>query len=197
MQKWMSAFLFFVVLAGTLFAINTVDASMQRTQTEIKRLTPQPTKTPFPDLGLAPELNNDVWLNAAAPLKLASLRGKVVLLNMWTYGCFNCKRVVPYLNDWHAKYAAQGLVIIGNHFAEFDEERDFNNLKRAVKNLGIYYPVVVDNEGKTWRDYNNYFWPTLYLIDKGGHVRYTRIGEGAYKETEAAIQELLAQTYTP
>jgi len=147
----------------------------------------------LPDLGEAPELENDIWLNTDQPLRLAELRGKVVLLDMWTFGCINCQHVVPSLRDWHARYADQGLVVIGNHYPEFDYESDLENLIEAVQRLEISYAVAQDNDGQTWRAYNNRYWPTAYLIDKRGHIRYVHIGEGAYEETEAAIQALLAE----
>jgi hypothetical protein len=101
--------------------------------------------------------------------------------------------VIPSLRDWHEKYSGQGLVIIGNHFPEFDYEADLENLKQAIVDLDIPYAVAQDNEGVTWRAYNNRYWPTLYLIDKNGHLRYTHIGEGRYEETEEAIKSLLAE----
>jgi thiol-disulfide isomerase/thioredoxin len=144
------------------------------------------------DLGPAPELTNTVWLNTDQPLRLANLRGKVVLLEMWTFDCINCQHVLPSLIDWYGKYRAKGLVIIGNHFPEFDYEANLSNLKQAVSRLQIPFPVAQDNDGKTWNAYNNRYWPTLYLIDKQGNIRYEHIGEGSYPETEAAIQALLA-----
>lgn len=147
----------------------------------------------LPDLGPAPELTNDTWLNVDSPLRLADLRGKVVALEMWTFGCYNCQNVLPSLKEWHSEYAGQGLVIIGNHYPEFSFEENLDNLKAAVLENGIEYAVAQDNEGMTWRAYENRYWPTLYLIDKAGHIRYIHIGEGRYKETEAAIQMLLAE----
>ena len=149
----------------------------------------------LPDLGLAPELTNDIWLNADAPLRLADLRGKVVLLEMWTFGCINCQNVMPSLKEWHANYKGQGLVIIGNHYPEFSFEEDLDNLKEAIARFDIQYPVAQDNDGATWRAYNNHYWPALYLIDKQGHIRYVHIGEGRYKETEENIKALLEETY--
>jgi hypothetical protein len=99
------------------------------------------------------------------------------------------------LREWHERYEAQGLVVIGNHYPEFDYEAELDNLKEAVERLEIAYPVVVDNEGVTWDAYDNHYWPTLYLIDKQGWLRYTHIGEGRYQETEDAIQALLAEPY--
>lgn len=149
----------------------------------------------YPDLGIAPELTNDTWLNVDTPLRLADLRGKVVALEMWTFGCYNCKNVIPSLKAWHEEYANQGLVIIGNHYPEFSFERDLTNLQTAVAEYGIEYAVAQDNDGVTWQAYKNRYWPTLYLIDKKGHIRYVHIGEGRYGETENAIQVLLAETY--
>jgi thiol-disulfide isomerase/thioredoxin len=150
-------------------------------------------KIELKDLGAAPELKNEVWLNTDQPLRLADLRGKVVLLNMWTFDCYNCKNVVPYVRTWHDTYAGQGLVVIGNHFPEFKHEADLGNLQAAVSRLDIRYPVAQDNDRQTWDAYHNRYWPTLYLIDKHGRLRYQHIGEGAYPETEAAIRALLAE----
>lgn len=102
--------------------------------------------------------------------------------------------MIPSLRDWHQKYSSEGLVIIGNHYPEFAYEEDLENLKNAVNELQISYAVVQDNDGENWRAYRNRYWPTLYLIDKKGHVRYVHIGEGAYDKTEIAIQELLAES---
>jgi thiol-disulfide isomerase/thioredoxin len=156
----------------------------------------QPEQGPtsdLPDLGLAPELTNEVWINSPQPLRLADLRGKVVLLEMWTFGCINCQNTLSTVKDWYAHYADRGLVVIGNHYPEFSYERDLTNLKDAVQRAGILYPVAQDNEGVTWRAFDNLYWPTMYLIDKRGHLRYTHIGEGAYTATEQAIQSLLAE----
>lgn len=151
----------------------------------------------LPDFGAAPEFTNESWLNTDTPLRLANLRGKVVLLDMWTFGCINCINITPYVQAWHTTYAEQGLVVIGNHFPEFSYERDIANLRDALPNLGITYAVTQDNEGDTWSAWANRYWPTIYLIDKQGRVRYTHIGEGGYSTTEAAIQTLLQETYTP
>lgn len=147
----------------------------------------------LPDLGLAPELTNDTWLNVDSPLRLADLHGKVVLLEMWTFDCINCQNVMPSLKGWHSKYKDQGLVIIGNHYPEFSFEEDLANLQDAIERNGIEYPVAQDNDGATWRANQNRYWPTLYLIDKQGHIRYVHIGEGRYQETEGNIEALLAE----
>ncbi len=157
--------------------------------------TPSSIQTALPDLGPAPELTNSVWLNTDSPLRLAALRGKVVGLDMWTFDCINCQHVIPTLRRWYAAYKDKGLVIIGNHFPEFPNERDLGNLKQAVAQDGITYPVAQDNDGATWWSYSSQYWPTLYLIDKRGHLRYIHVGEGAYDETEANIKTLLAEAY--
>lgn len=149
----------------------------------------------LPDLGPAPELTNSTWLNVDSPLRIADLRGKVVIVEMWTFGCINCQNVMPSLKEWHSKYKDAGLVIIGNHFPEFSYESDLENLKNAIQRYEIEYAVAQDNTGDTWRAYKNHYWPALYLIDKQGHIRYVNIGEGHYKETEENIKALLAETY--
>jgi hypothetical protein len=103
--------------------------------------------------------------------------------------------VIPSLREWHKTYASQGLVVIGNHFPEFSYEKDLENLKEAIDRLEVPYAVAQDNDGDTWRAYNNRYWPTMYLIDKWGRIRYKHIGEGAYGDTENAIQDLLRETY--
>ncbi len=136
------------------------------------------------NLGQAPELANTTWINTEQSLRLADLRGQVVLLDMWTFGWINSRNVIPSLREWHEIYGEQGLVIIGNHYPEFSHERDLDNLTEDVNALRISYPITQDNDGKTWRAYNNRYWPTL---DKRGVIRYAHIGEGAYPETEAVI----------
>ena len=154
-----------------------------------------PATASLPDLGPAPELTNDTWLNVDAPLRLADLRGKVVIVEMWTFGCINCQHVMPALKEWHSKYKDAGLVIIGNHFPEFSYEADLTNLKEAIAQNDIQYVVAQDNDGATWKAYKNHYWPALYLIDKQGHIRYVHIGEGRYSETEKNIKALLEETY--
>ena len=142
---------------------------------------------------LAPELiEGGEWFNAK-PLKIAELKGKVVLVDFWTYTCINCIRTLPYLKSWHDKYADKGLVIIGVHTPEFAFEREAKNVKKAIEDFEIKYPVMQDNEYATWKAYDNNYWPAKYLIDKDGYIRYTHFGEGAYDTTEKKIQELLQE----
>ena len=142
---------------------------------------------------LAPELTNVNGYINSEPITLADLRGKVVLVDFWTYSCINCIRTIPYLNAWYEKYADNGLVIVGVHTPEFEFEKDYNNVKAAVEKFDIKYPVAQDNEKGTWEAYENRYWPRKYLIDNEGYVRYDHIGEGAYAETEKVIQSLLAE----
>jgi cytochrome c biogenesis protein CcdA/thiol-disulfide isomerase/thioredoxin len=132
------------------------------------------------------------WLNSE-PLKLSDLRGKVVLIDFWTYSCINCQRTFPYLRSWWEKYEDKGLVIIGVHSPEFEFEKDAENVREAIKDFDLKYPVMQDNGFATWRAYNNRYWPAKYLIDKDGFVRYTHFGEGKYDQTEKVIQELLKE----
>ncbi|HST13865.1 MAG TPA: cytochrome c biogenesis protein DipZ, partial [Gaiellaceae bacterium] len=152
---------------------------------------PHTTVGGLPDYGQAPPLHADgAWINSP-PLTLAQLRGKVVLIDFWTYSCINCLRTLPHLKSWYSTYHDKGLVIIGVHTPEFAFEHVTSNVRAAVKRLGIAYPVVQDNRYKTWDNYANQYWPAEYLIDKQGHVRHTHFGEGEYDQTEALIRRLL------
>jgi thiol-disulfide isomerase/thioredoxin len=142
---------------------------------------------------LAPELTKITGFINSKPITLADLRGKVVLVDFWTYSCINCIRTIPYLNAWYEKYADKGLVIVGVHTPEFEFEKDYNNVQAAVEKFNIKYPVAQDNEKGTWDAYDNRYWPRKYLIDADGYIRYDHIGEGAYAETEKVIQSLLAE----
>ena len=125
-------------------------------------------------------------------VSLEAARGeKVVLLEFWTYTCYNCQNAQPYISGFHEEYADDGLQVIGVHSPEFDFEKDYNNVAAAVQEAGIQYPVVLDNNYDTWNAYNNLYWPAWYLIDADGFIRYKHFGEGAYAETEDKIQELL------
>src|SRR6187200_1346479 len=128
-----------------------------------------------------------------SPLTLSSLKGKVVLVDFWTYSCINCIRTIPYINDWNQKYADKGLVIVGVHSPEFEFEKNYDNVKAAVQKFGIAYPVLLDSNHGTWNAYGNQYWPRDYLIDTQGYIRHDHIGEGDYNGTEKAIQSLLAE----
>lgn len=143
---------------------------------------------------MAPELEGiRGWLNSR-PLTIAGLRGKVVLIDFWTYSCINCLRTIPHLKRWQEKYGAKGLVVIGVHTPEFGFEREKGNVERAVKELGIGYPVALDSDMKTWLAFDNNYWPAEYLIDREGYVTHLHFGEGGYTETERAIGEALGVT---
>ncbi len=125
--------------------------------------------------------------------KLSDLKGKVVLIDFWTYSCINCIRTLPYLVDWNHKYSNKGLVIVGIHSPEFEFEKGIDNVKQAVTRFGIKYPVLLDNDHGTWNAFQNSYWPRKYLVDSEGFIRYDHIGEGGYVETENAIRNLLAE----
>lgn len=140
----------------------------------------------------APDISSSIWLNSA-PLRMADLRGKVVLVEFWTHGCSNCRNVEPYVKTWHEQYARRGLVIIGVHSPEFAYESTIENVQRYVTEHAIRHAVAIDNDFAVWNSYHNHFWPTLYLIDKRGMIRYSHIGEGAYDTTEYQIKTLLSE----
>ncbi len=148
----------------------------------------------LPELGAAPEFEGVTrWLNSP-PLSLADLRGKVVLVDFWTYTCINCLRTLPYLRAWDERYRDRGLVIVGVHTPEFAFEKDTGNVRDAVARNRLRYPVAQDNDYATWNAWGNRYWPAKYLIDAGGQVRYTHFGEGDYDVTERAIRGLLAES---
>lgn len=134
------------------------------------------------------------WLNSP-PLTSEDLRGKVVLVEFWTYDCINCQHTLPYVKAWSAKYRQDGLLVIGVHTPEFAFEKDKGNVERAVRDLGITYPVVMDNQYEIWNAYKNTYWPAQYLMDAQGRLRHQHFGEGAYQETEKMIQTLLAEAH--
>ena len=150
----------------------------------------------LPVLGRAPDFTgNQEWFNTPGgrPLSLRELRGRVVLVDFWTYTCINCIRTLPYLKAWDERYRDRGLTIVGVHTPEFPFEREAGNVADAIEQNGIRYPVAQDNDYATWNAYANQYWPAKYLIDAQGRVRYAHFGEGEYEETEAAIRELLAK----
>ena len=159
----------------------------------------EPSGQPTPDFAKKVATASDVefdgiasWINSE-PLTLDGLKGNVVLVDFWTYSCINCIRTLPYVKSWHDKYADQGLVIIGMHSPEFSFEKERAGVIEAAKKFGLEYPIAQDNDFVTWRSFNNMYWPSKYLIDRNGVIRYTHIGEGAYEQTERMIQQLLAE----
>jgi len=161
----------------------------------IDKLAQRSDATNLADIHKAPSLNGGTqWLNSPS-LSDEMLRGKVVLVDFWTYSCINCLRTLPYLKAWDEKYRSQGLVIIGVHAPEFAFEKEVNNVEKAVLELGIHYPVVLDNQYTIWNAFKNGFWPAHYLIDAQGRIRHQHFGEGAYQETEQMIQTLLKESH--
>jgi thiol-disulfide isomerase/thioredoxin len=147
-------------------------------------------------LNAAPEFEGiSGWLNSDA-LSLQGLRGKVVFLDFWTYGCINCQRTLPSMKRLHMKYADRDFVIVGVHTPEFPYERKRENVERAVAAAGLTYPVALDNENSTWKLYGNQYWPRQTLVDANGFVRYEHVGEGDYDEIEAKVAELLNEAKT-
>lgn len=161
----------------------------------VSKAKAQPTldnaQGPMPSLSGAVE-----WLNSPA-LTSESLRGKVVLVDFWTYDCINCQHTLPYVKDWAQKYEKDGLVVIGVHTPEYGFERIISNVRDEVKKLGITYPVAIDNNYAIWRNFDNQYWPAHYLIDAKGQVRFTHFGEGRYETQEKMIQQLLQEAKAP
>ena len=170
------------IIVGVIWYFSTLDNSTELT----RGLGNLPYKK-APDLvGIAGYINSDQTI-------AEKIKGKVVLYDIWTYSCINCLRTIPYITAWNEKYSEQGLVIIGIHSPEFEFEKDINNVKLAVEKFGIKYPVILDNEKKTWSAFGNNYWPRKYLADHNGFIRYDHIGEGEYDETEKIIQQLLKE----
>jgi thiol-disulfide isomerase/thioredoxin len=140
----------------------------------------------------APEFAKGNWLNSD-PLTLAKLRGHVVVVEFWTFGCFNCRNTLPSVKEWDTKYRGRGLTIVGVHTPETDSEYSFDSVRKEVPALGIKYPVVTDNDYQTWKAYGVEAWPTIVVLDKQGRIRWLHVGEGRYDETESVIKALLAE----
>jgi thiol-disulfide isomerase/thioredoxin len=185
-----------LVLAALILAIGSAGAGFIRStdmpqQTTVTE-TPDHTSRSGGQSELASLQRADEWLNSP-PLTPSALRGKVVLVDFWTYTCINWIRTAPYVRAWAEKYKDQGLVVIGVHAPEFAFEKSIDNVRRAVKEMRIDYPVAVDNEHKIWRAFDNSYWPALYFIDAQGLVRQHHFGEGSYEESEKFIENLLAE----
>jgi thiol-disulfide isomerase/thioredoxin len=161
------------VLAGPVRLARTAMASTSRNRSALSALDGAP-----------------VWLNSE-PLTAAGLHGRVVLVDFWTYSCVNWLRTLPYVRAWHERYRDRGLVVVGVHAPEFGFEHDLDNVSHASAELGVGYPVVIDNDFSIWRSFDNHYWPAVYLVDQEGRIRYHHFGEEAYEETERAVQQLL------
>ncbi len=171
------------------------DAGAEVAFTQDEKISRDQNPGRLPVLGVAPDfVGIRSWLNTdGAPVTLKDLRGKVVLVDFWTYSCINCIRTLPYVTGWYEKYKDDGFVVIGIHTPEFEFEKKQSNVEAAVQQYGIHYPVALDNDYATWTAYENRYWPAHYLIDAEGNVRQTHFGEGQYGETEAAIRDLLRE----
>ncbi len=152
----------------------------------------KPVALSLPTGPLAPPIISSNWINSQ-PLSWDGLRGKVVMVEFWTFSCINCIHVTPAMKGYHKDFADQGFTLIGVHAPEFDYEKVLANVQKAVKEAGIEYPVAIDNDFANWQRYTNHYWPAWTLIDKRGNVRYSHIGEGAYDETRENIKALLAE----
>lgn len=185
------------MLIGIIVGIVVVGALSYATGLTKLLLSPFGSSTEYKssESATAPELAPGEWINSE-PLKLKDLRGRVVLIEFWTFGCINCRNSLPFVESWHDRYREQGLTVIGVHSPEFDEEKNVESLRGQVASLGIRYPVVTDNDYQTWKAYNVGAWPTIFLLDKQGRIRWMRVGEGKYDETERVIQKLLAEKET-
>ena len=140
----------------------------------------------------APEFAKGNWINSE-PLTLDKLRGRVVLVEFWTFGCYNCRNTLPSVKDWDTRYRERGLTIVGVHTPETDSEYSIDNVRKEVPALGIKYAIVTDNDYKTWKAYGVEAWPTIVVLDKQGRVRWVHVGEGRYYETESVIKTLLSE----
>jgi thiol-disulfide isomerase/thioredoxin len=190
--------LLILAIAIVAFGYATGQGPLAVVSTGISRLTsggqmiPSRALTEETKAPTAPEIASGQWINSE-PLTLKSLHGRVVLIEFWTFACYNCRNTLPTVKKWDAQYRDKGLTIIGVHTPELDYERSVDNLRREVAGLGIKYPVVTDNDYTTWKAYGVEAWPTVFLLDKQGRIRWTHVGEGYYDETEQVIKKLLAE----
>jgi cytochrome c biogenesis protein CcdA/thiol-disulfide isomerase/thioredoxin len=189
---------FQTAIPGYTEALQSRVEQNDRAQSELRELRgstrEQAASSSLRDFGEAPELAGlSTWINSD-PLTLRKLRGKVVLVDFWTYSCVNCLRTLPHVKAWDRTYRQRGLVILGVHTPEFAFEYVAGNVRSAVRRLGVRYPVALDNEYATWNAFQNQYWPAKYLIDRKGHLRYYHFGEGEYDTTEARIRTLLGES---
>jgi cytochrome c biogenesis protein CcdA/thiol-disulfide isomerase/thioredoxin len=179
------------------YASRLQDAIEGNTTADDKLAALNGTKTATARYHEAPDLQEiSAWINSP-PLTMPELRGRVVLVDFWTYSCINCLRTLPYLKSWDSRYRSKGLVVLGVHAPEFGFEHSVGNVRAAVKRLGMRYPVALDNDFATWNAYQNQYWPADYLVDRAGRVRDVHFGEGAYAETERKIRALLGAALPP
>jgi thiol-disulfide isomerase/thioredoxin len=183
-----------LLIIGSIFYLESLRPSLSTQPADITAKNVSGNVVEAAMFPKAKEIVNPTGFINTDNITISELIGrKVILVDFWTFLCINCQNTLPYLKSWYAKYKDQGLIIIGVHTPELPPERDPENVKAAVKRLGIEYPVVLDNNYATWNAYSNHYWPTMYLIDIDGYIVYTHIGEGAYSETEQTIQRLLLE----
>jgi thiol-disulfide isomerase/thioredoxin len=176
------------ILAG---AIGTPIATLAEDNSVMQQMTPAALQLPVE--GELPSLRSATgWLNSR-PLTPAGLRGKVVLIDFWTYTCINWLRTLPYVRAWAKKYRDQGLVVVGVHSPEFEFEKDVDNVRRAANDMRIDYPIAIDSDHAIWRAFKNQYWPALYFVDARGRIRHHQFGEGEYEQSELIIQQLLTE----
>ncbi len=197
--RWIILFGLLGALLAACAAPNLLTTTSNSTQpaqpegTMIKSQTiQQPAKVDKSQFKRAAEISSATWINST-PINWTDLRGKVVVVDFWTFACYNCKNTLPYKKDWDAKYREQGLVILGIHTPELSFEKDVENVRQAVKDFNIKYPVVIDGDYENWNRYNVWAWPTWFIVDKEGYIRYSHVGEGDYAKSEQVIQQLLAE----
>jgi thiol-disulfide isomerase/thioredoxin len=185
---------FLAIAAATIAAAKLgMTGSAKAQPGKTKSMFQLPPAVQLPVEGEVPSLSRATgWLNSQ-PLTAADLRGKVVLVDFWTYTCINWLRSLPYVRAWAEKYGDQGLVVIGVHTPEFAFEHNVANVRRAAKDMRIDYPIAIDNDYAIWRAFKNEYWPALYFVDAQGHIRHHQFGEGQYEQSEAIIQQLLAE----
>jgi len=181
-SRWLTVSVAALALALSGAATSGHAADAAQTPAPIKLAAAEATAPNFVGLGN--------WFNSA-PLDISDLRGKVVLVNFWTYGCSNCVNALPHVVDLYAKYRNRGLVVVGIHTPEFPFERSASNVQAALKRHGIVYPVAQDNDSKTWEAYHNQYWPSQYIVDQHGHIVLHHDGEGQYEEIDRTIARLL------
>ncbi len=183
--KYLTALIIVVIHGCTTILSKNNNATMQLNY-------PSPTQLPIE--GELPSLSNATgWINTK-PLKSTDFKGKVVLINFCTYSCINWLRTLPYVRSWASKYKEQGLVVVGVHTPEFTFEKNIDNVRKAIADIKIDYPIAIDNDYAIWRDFKNQYWPALYFIDGQGHIRHHQFGEGDYEQSEKIIQQMLAET---
>ncbi|HEY7785083.1 MAG TPA: peptide-methionine (R)-S-oxide reductase MsrB [Pyrinomonadaceae bacterium] len=193
--SWLGLLLVFVALAGYAKGFRPENLiSLAMTKLTASRPTiandtlASETKAPA-----APEFAPGMWINSE-PLTMKGLHGRVVLVEFWTFGCYNCRNALPYVKRWHERYHDKGLTVVGVHSPEFESEKKIDSLKQQVAALGIRFPVITDNDYATWNAYNVAAWPTLFVVDKSGRIRWSHVGEGAYEKTEKVINQLLEES---